>query len=117
MAVEIRKLFALHEENEFLILLRLREQIIAGLFGESLEVAHRTGVGRRDAQYLSTRHIRQSLLGFQYRQRTIQTARIQLSVKFNNHTVNLKFLVIVQEFYSNMNLVGASQHTLLYFAH
>jgi len=115
--MKMRKSFTLHEENEFLVLLRLRQQIVARLLGKSLEVPHRTGVRGRHAQYLAARHIRQCLLGFQYRQRTIQAPRIQLSVKFNNHTVNQKFLVIVREFYPNMNRVGASQHTLLYFAH
>ncbi len=35
-----KRLFALQEENEFVVVLRVQQEFIAGLLGESLEIAH-----------------------------------------------------------------------------
>jgi len=111
-------LLALHEENEFLIFLRLRQQIVAGLLGERLKIAHRSGIRCGYPQYLTANHIGQRFLGLQYRQRTVQAPCIEFPVKFNYHTLNLKNLWLVfKEFYCKPASLGALQQALLYSAH
>jgi hypothetical protein len=61
--------------NEFLVDGLLREEIVAGLLSEGLEVAHRSGIRCQDLQHLAAGHVRQRFFGAQDRQRAIQAAR------------------------------------------
>src|SRR5690349_11904660 len=68
------------EEGEFLLGRGLREELVAGLLREGLEILHRAGVGGDDAQHLAGGHLVQRLAGAQDRQRAIHSARVQLLV-------------------------------------
>ena len=46
-------LFTAQPEREFAVHDRVGQQRVAGLLGEGLEVAHRTGVGCDDAQHFA----------------------------------------------------------------
>src|SRR5690606_25301114 len=72
-----RSLLALDVKLEFLVVLRRRQQLVAGLLGKRLKILHRTGVGGDDAKHLAGSHLGQRLLGAQDGQRTVQAAGIE----------------------------------------
>ena len=55
----------------------LAQQGVAGLLGESLEIAQRTGVCANDFEHLPGHQFSQRFFGFQNWQRTVQATRIQ----------------------------------------
>src|SRR5262249_43225071 len=73
-------LSAPQEEGEYAVVLFVPQQLVAGLLRERLEVAHRRGVGREDAQHLAARHVVEGLLGAQDRQGAVEPARVQLAI-------------------------------------
>ena len=64
-----------------------RQQGIAGLPGERLEILHRTGIRRQNAQHLARAHVGQRLFRPQNRQRTVQAARVEFLVDIHSHPV------------------------------
>src|SRR5690606_22853740 len=74
-------LLALHEEGELLLRFGMREELVAGLLGKSLEVLHRAGVGRDDLEHLPGLHVVQGLLRAQDGQRTVEAAGIEFFVE------------------------------------
>src|SRR5690606_10518245 len=65
----------------------LLDQLIAGLLGECLEVAHRTCVGGDHPEHLPGGHVGQRFLGFQNGQRAVQATSIEFFVDL--HGVSL----------------------------
>ena len=80
-------LFTLHEKGKYVVFFALLHQIIAGLAGEGLKIAHRTGIGCLHTQNLPSRHVGQGLLGFQYWQGAVQASCIEVFTKFHSHTI------------------------------
>lgn len=103
-------LLSLHVENKFLFLCELVHQLVASLPGERLEVPHRTRIGRHYAQDFPAVHFSQRFLGLQDRQRTIQTACVELSLKF--HFDQYTYSRMFAGFYSKTFASSAMQQNL-----
>src|ERR1043165_5552879 len=71
----------LHEKGEFPVRFRVRDELVAGLARESLEILHRAGIGGEHLQHLPRLHVGQGFLGAQNRQRAIQAARVEFLVE------------------------------------
>ena len=78
-------LFVPQKEDEFVVALAGFEQVVAGLFGEGLEILYRTRIRRNDLQHLPWPHVRQRFLGAQDGERAIEAACIEFLVKINAH--------------------------------
>jgi hypothetical protein len=81
---------SLQEESVFVVGFRTRQQFVSGLLAESLEILDRAKVGRNNAQHLAALHVSQRFFCAQYRQRAIQTARIQIFIE-----IHFRFLFVV----------------------
>lgn len=77
-------LFSFHEESEFIAVFAVTNEGIAGLAGECLEIPYGTRIGGKHAQNFTAGHFGQRFLGFQNRQRTVQTASVELFVIFHD---------------------------------
>lgn len=78
-----KALFALHEEGEFAVQFTVIDQLVASLSAKRLEIANRTWIGCRYAENLATSHLSKRFLGFQDRERTMQTPRVQIFLEFH----------------------------------
>src|SRR5262249_36327176 len=79
-ATILGSLSAPEQEREHAVVLLVPQQLVAGLLRERLEIAHRGGIGREDAQHLAALHVVEGLLRAQYRQRAVEPARVQLAI-------------------------------------
>src|SRR5689334_2834581 len=70
----------LHEEGE-LGTFAVREELVARLLAERLEVLHGTGVCRHDLQYLARVQVTQHLLRPEDGQRTVESAHVELAIE------------------------------------
>src|SRR5882672_3233389 len=85
VALAARPSLLLHEEGEDLVFLRVRNELIAGLLGESLKILHRPGIGGQDPKDLPAPDLRKGLLRAQDGKRTIESAYIQVLVEGRHH--------------------------------
>src|SRR3954470_1945084 len=76
-------LLLLHEEGEFLARRVAREEQVAGLARESLEVLDRARVGGEHLQHLPGLQVGQRLLRLQDRQRAVETPGVQFLVEIH----------------------------------
>src|SRR5512141_1228015 len=74
------RLLLAHVEDEFLLARRLRQEVVAGLAAERLEVLHGAGIGGDHAQHLARRHFVQRLARAQDGQRAVHAASVELLV-------------------------------------
>src|SRR6476646_1703576 len=75
-----RALPFLHEEGEFGAF-RMREELVARLLAECLEVLHGAGIGRHHLQHLAGAEVTQRLFRAQDRKGTVEPANIELPVE------------------------------------
>src|SRR4030095_2949287 len=75
----------LHEEGELAIGLVVREQLVAGLAREGLEVLHRARVGGKHLQHLARLQIGQRLFRAQDGKRAVQPAGIEFLVEIHGN--------------------------------
>ena len=80
---ELRGLAPAQEVHELVVRAGLLEQLVAGLAGEGLEVAHRPRVGGDDLEDVAARHLGERLLRLEDRQGAVQAAGIELFVGFH----------------------------------
>jgi hypothetical protein len=73
--------FLAPEKFELAFVFGMREQRIAGLPGERLEILYRPGVGGQDAQHLAGSHIGEGFFCAQDGQRAVEPAGIEVFVK------------------------------------
>src|SRR5205085_2786873 len=78
------RLALLHEEGEFGSV-RVREQLVAGLLAERLEVLHRARIGRHDLEHLARRKVAQHLFRAKDGQWAVESADVELSVGLHHH--------------------------------
>src|SRR3954454_22641687 len=71
----------LHEEGEFAVRFGVRQQLVAGLAREGLEILHRARVGGEDLEHLARAQVGQRLLRAQDWKRAIQSARVEFLVE------------------------------------
>src|SRR6185295_10053405 len=71
----------LHEKGELLGGFGVRDQLVAGLPRERLEVFYGAGIGGEHFQNLPRLHVGQRFLGAQDRQRAVQPARVEFLVE------------------------------------
>src|SRR5687767_612448 len=76
-----RALLFPHEESEFFVRFRLRDELVPGLARERLEILHGAGIGGENLEDLTRLHVGQRLLRAQDRQRAVQTARVEFLVE------------------------------------
>src|SRR4029079_5915515 len=75
--------FVLHEKRELLIGFGVRDQFVAGLLAERLEVLHPARIGGECFQHLPAAHVAQRFLRAQDRQRAVQAAGVQFLVELH----------------------------------
>lgn len=69
----MRGLASAQDVDEFAVGFFLLNQLIAGLFGKGLKVAHRARVGSDDFEQLAAVHASQGFFSFENRQRAVQS--------------------------------------------
>lgn len=72
------------------------QQFVSCLPGKRLEIAHRSGVGRKYSQYLARLHVIERLLGAQDRQRTIQSPGVEVPIEHNLVVVWHNFVLCIR---------------------
>src|ERR1700687_1419595 len=93
--VDMARLLLAHVEHEFLLPFRLRQQRIAGLLRERLEVLYRARVGRHDAQYLAADHLVERLARAKDRQGTVHPPGVELFVVSHDGHGRLRSRIIL----------------------
>src|SRR4051812_7247343 len=62
----------------------MRQQLVAGLATEGLEVLHRARVGGHHLQHLARREVAQDLLGAKDGERAIEAAHVEFAIGLHN---------------------------------
>jgi hypothetical protein len=86
--VRRRRAAAAHQVDELRTHRLLLDQFVAGLLGESLEIAHRTGIGGHHKQGLTALHGVERLLGLEYRQRAVQAPGIDFNISVHRNSLD-----------------------------